>query len=305
MTAAPITVTATGGTSVYGSSPSNPGFTVTGLVNSQTTSVLTGLSNSFGITSASDVGSSPYTLAVSGILSNANYSITARNTADWSVTPATLTYLATSAVVTSGNTFPTFTGIVNGFVNTDSIATSTTGTLAFTSLATPASAAGYYAINGSGLTANNGNYVFTQASGNSTALRINSATPTEEHTITNPTVLASVNAAQVPRTVQTSSYTAGPSQVSRDNNVMGNVGARQSNNDNGNGNNRSQSDGGSNNNNNNQTASDNNSGNNTNNANQSGNDNNPGNSQQSSDGSQGSQPNGGTGTNNRRSRRAN
>ena len=148
-------------------------------------------------------------------------------------------------------------------------------------------------------------YVFTQASGNSTALRINSATTTEEHTITNPTVLASVNAAQVPRTVQTSSYTAGPSQVSRDNNVMGNVGARQSNNDNGNGNNRSQSDGGSNNNNNNQTASDNNSGNNTNNANQSGNDNNPGNSQQSSDGSQGSQPNGGTGTNNRRTRRAN
>ena len=91
ITPAPITVSATGGTSVYGSSPSNPGFTATGLVNSQTTSVLTGLSNSFGINSASDVGSSPYTLAVSGILSNANYSITARNTAAWTVTPAPIT----------------------------------------------------------------------------------------------------------------------------------------------------------------------------------------------------------------------
>ena len=103
ITPAPITVSATGGTSVYGSSPSNPGFTAVGLQNSQTTAILTGLSNSFGITSASDVGSSPYTLAVSGILSNANYSITARNTAAWSVTAAPITVSATGGTSVYGS----------------------------------------------------------------------------------------------------------------------------------------------------------------------------------------------------------
>ncbi|MBT8584900.1 hypothetical protein G6694_09740, partial [Polynucleobacter paneuropaeus] len=37
---------------------------------------------------------------------------------------------------------------------------------------------GGYAINGSGLTANNGNYTFTQAAGNSSALTITPATLT-------------------------------------------------------------------------------------------------------------------------------
>jgi len=51
-------------------------------------------------------------------------------------------------------------------------ANATTGTLTFTTPATSASGAGSYAINGSGLTANNGNYTFAQAAGNATALSI-------------------------------------------------------------------------------------------------------------------------------------
>ena len=51
-----ITVTALGGSSTYGSSPSNPELSATGLQNGQSASVLTGLSNSFGVTNASDAG---------------------------------------------------------------------------------------------------------------------------------------------------------------------------------------------------------------------------------------------------------
>jgi hypothetical protein len=51
----------------------------------------------------------------------------------------------------------------------------TSGTLAFTTSAAPLSNTGSYAINGSGLTANNGNYNFTQAAANETAFTINPA----------------------------------------------------------------------------------------------------------------------------------
>ena len=67
---------------------------------------------------------------------------------------------------------------MTGFVGTDTQANATTGTLTFTSPATSASNVGSYAINGSGLTANNGNYTFVQAAGNATALTITAATLT-------------------------------------------------------------------------------------------------------------------------------
>src|SRR6202162_6116722 len=74
VTAAPVTVTALSGSSVYGSSPANPGLSATGLQNGQGVGVLTGLSNSFGITATSGVGSSPYTLNVARTLTHPNYS---------------------------------------------------------------------------------------------------------------------------------------------------------------------------------------------------------------------------------------
>ena len=64
---------------------------------------------------------------------------------------------------------------VSGFVNGQTLATATTGTLAFNTLATGASNVGNYLITGSGLTANNGNYTFTQAAANATALTISPA----------------------------------------------------------------------------------------------------------------------------------
>ena len=72
-----------------------------------------------------------------------------------------------------GVAFPTFTGTVTGFVNNQSLATATAGTPQFTTTATPSSPPGSYAIDGSGLTADHGNYVFVQAAGNATALTLN------------------------------------------------------------------------------------------------------------------------------------
>ena len=90
----------------------------------------------------------------------------------------TLTYTANPVSRSYGAANPAFTGTVTGFVGSDTQANATTGTLTFTSTATSSSSVGSYAINGSGLTANNGKYTFVQAAANATALTITKATPT-------------------------------------------------------------------------------------------------------------------------------
>ncbi len=90
VTPASISVTALGGNSTVGASPANPGLSATGLQNGESANVLTGLRNSFGVTSASQTGS--YTLSVAGSLTNANYMVTGTNNGSWTVTalPAVL-----------------------------------------------------------------------------------------------------------------------------------------------------------------------------------------------------------------------
>ncbi len=171
---ASIMVTANSGTSLYGTTPVDPGLSATGLQNGETVAALTGLSNSFGVTAASDVGSGPYTLSVAGALSNPNYTVTQRITGTWIVTPAPLTYVAAPASRMSGVSNPVFNGAVTGFVLSDTLASATTGTMVFSSVAAPTVVPGQYAITGSGLSADNGNYVFVQAPGNATALTVTS-----------------------------------------------------------------------------------------------------------------------------------
>ena len=86
------------------------------------------------------------------------------------ITPATLVYRADAAAATQGSPLPALAGRVTGLVGNDTLANATTGQLAFTTPATPASEPGRYAIDGSGLVA--ANYVFTQAAGNATALTL-------------------------------------------------------------------------------------------------------------------------------------
>jgi autotransporter-associated beta strand protein len=123
-----------------------------------------------------------YVLSSTGISTNAD------------INAATLTYVADAASRAYGAANPTFTGTVTGFVNSENQAGATTGTLTFTSPATAASAPGNYAIDGSGLTANNGNYVFVQAAGNATALTIGPATVVPVVTVSNKVYDGTTNA---------------------------------------------------------------------------------------------------------------
>jgi len=111
-----IDVAAISGTSTYGDSPANPGLSVTGLVNGQTTSVLTGLANSFGISNLSDTGT--YPLAVSGSLTNTNYTVLNANPGFWTVAPKGIEVTALGGGSTYGdnpaNPGLSATGLVNG-----------------------------------------------------------------------------------------------------------------------------------------------------------------------------------------------
>jgi filamentous hemagglutinin family protein len=89
---------------------------------------------------------------------------------------ATLTYVADAASRTYGEPNPVFAGTVTGFLNGDTLASATTGSLIFASPATASSNTGSHAINGLGLSA--ANYDFVQAAGNANALTITRATLT-------------------------------------------------------------------------------------------------------------------------------
>ncbi|MEJ1971407.1 MAG: MBG domain-containing protein [Lacunisphaera sp.] len=108
----------------------------------------------------------------------ANYTITfAADNDAFAITPATLTYVADPATRLVNTSNPVFSGAVTGFAFSETLATATTGTPVFDTPATVASPVGSYAINGSGLTANFGNYVFVQAPSNATAFTITSLPP--------------------------------------------------------------------------------------------------------------------------------
>src|ERR1700723_3131868 len=133
-----------------------------------------------GTLAAKDVGSRSVSLPGSLTLSNgtgglaSNYTLTG-GTGTVTVTPATLTYTATATSQFYGVTPSGLTGTVTGFVNSETLAARTTPAPAFTTAATATSNVNHYAINGSGVTANNGDYTFVQASGNPTALNITPA----------------------------------------------------------------------------------------------------------------------------------
>jgi hypothetical protein len=176
-----LTYTADAASRPYGSANPALGGTTTGFVGSDTLADATTGTASFTTlaNTASNVGS--YLVSGSGLAANnGNYVFVqaAANSAALTITPATLTYTADAASRLYGAANPAFSGTVTGFVNAEMQATATTGSASFTTLATTASNVGSYLVTGSGLTANNGNYVFVQASANGTALSITPATLT-------------------------------------------------------------------------------------------------------------------------------
>ena len=135
-----------------------------------------------------------------------NYTITSPGTYSAAITAATLSYVATPAFKAINDPVPPLTGTVSGFVGGDTQGSATTGSLAFTTDATAASPVGSYAINGSGLSAQN--YVFVQAPGNATALTVALTAPSPSTSVTQ-SVNVALNSAAVPTIAATSSSTAG------------------------------------------------------------------------------------------------
>lgn len=173
VTARPISVSANAGqTKIYGDADPALAYTV-GLGN-----LMNGDTLALARTAGENVGG--YSMSLTA---NANYNVTYTG-ANFGITPAALLYTATAANRVYGDTNPVFSGSVSGFKGADNLANATAGAAAWSSPATSASNVGGYAINGSGLAANNGNYVFTQAVGNATALTI---TPAPVQVVTTPT----------------------------------------------------------------------------------------------------------------------
>ena len=162
----------------YGTSNPILSGTVTGFVGSDTLASATTGAAVFNTSalSTSNVGS--YAITGSGLTANnGNYIFTqaAGNATALNITPATLTYVASLTSIPYGTSHPILSGAVTGFVGSDTLANATTGAASFSTAALSTSNVGSYAITGSGLTANNGNYIFTQAATNATALSITPA----------------------------------------------------------------------------------------------------------------------------------
>ena len=166
---------------IYGSNDPTLTYTFTGLVNGdspvQSAEFSGALSrNGAGTLAGENVGN--YTITQGSLVSTLNYTLDVNPTAvAFTISPATLTYVANPASVVQSSAIPTLTGTVTGFVKDETLASATTGTLEFSTKATINSPAGSYAIDGGGLTADHGNYTLVQAPDNATALII---TPTPQ-----------------------------------------------------------------------------------------------------------------------------
>jgi hypothetical protein len=205
-----LTVSANNASKVYGVDDSASllaGYTVSGLqpgvagayLADTLSSVLSTTPTAVSVGSAATANVGTYAITPSNFtLANAyvpahGYAVVAQN-GMLTVTPATLSYLANAASRAFGSANPVFGGTVTGFLNNDTQASSTIGTLSFSSTATATSSAGSYAITGAGLSANN--YVFVQAAGNASALTI--TPPTQPQITGATTVLTSFTAAIEP-----------------------------------------------------------------------------------------------------------
>jgi hypothetical protein len=158
----------------------------------ETASVLTGVTAS---TTYKNAGT--YSTSASG--TDSNYNLTFVN-GSMVIAKAALTYTADNSSFSVGTTPTPLSGTVSGFVNGETQETAASGTLAWTTPATSASSAGSYAIDGSGLNANN--YSFSQATGNATALTLTPAPAQSASNVPPPPV---VNAPPLPSNTSSAS----------------------------------------------------------------------------------------------------
>jgi len=167
-----LTVTANAASSTYGSA--NPTFadTITGFFNGDTVSSATTGAASLTTTATASSPAGVYTItAAAGTLAATNYTFTFVN-GTLTVSKAVLTVTANAASRTYGAANPTFTDMIAGFVNGDTLATAVTGAASLTTTATASSAAGTYTITAAAGTLAATNYSFAFVNG---ALTVNKA----------------------------------------------------------------------------------------------------------------------------------
>jgi filamentous hemagglutinin family protein len=163
---APLTITADNKSKVYGAADPALTATMSGFRYGDTGSVVSGLTLSTATGAQAGAGTHPI---VASNANAANYAITFVPGV-LSVDQAVLSYVAVPATQFQSTPGRPLGGTVTGFVYNDTAANATTGTLSFTSSATPLSAPGTYAVQGGGLSA--ANYRFVQAESNGTALTV-------------------------------------------------------------------------------------------------------------------------------------
>ena len=147
VTPATLTITANPESSVYGTTPVvDPAqYSVTGLVNGDQLTTVPTLTLT-GVTAASRVNTYTGALTASGAAASTDYTIS-YVAGNWSVTKAHLTVTADNKARLQDQPDPTFTAVLSGFQNGETLATSgVTGAPAFTSTDTAASLPGSYTI---------------------------------------------------------------------------------------------------------------------------------------------------------------
>ena len=163
---AALTVTADSKSITYGGSAPTYTATYSGLVNKETSAVISGtpaFACAYDTASAEHRGAGKYTITPSG-LDSANYAITYAD-GILTVNKAKITVTADSKSITYGDALPVYTGQYSGFRYAEDTESVITGTPVYTCAADVASAAGTYdiTVNVSGLSADN--YDFTGAKG--------------------------------------------------------------------------------------------------------------------------------------------
>lgn len=140
VTKAPLTVTANNQTKVYGAPVPALTYTITGLVNGDALSAVSGapvLTTS--ATAASHVAQSPFAIQVAiGTLSAADYDFPSLENGELSVSKAPLTVTANNQTKLYGAAIPVLTASITGFVNGDTIGV-VTGAPALSTTATATS----------------------------------------------------------------------------------------------------------------------------------------------------------------------
>ena len=159
MSKAPLTVTASPATSVYGSPIPPLSATLSGFVNGDSAAVVSGLAALLATASpTSGVGAYPITVGL-GTLSATNYDFPNLVGSTFSVTPAPLVVTANFIAKEAGSPNPPLTATITGFVGNDTAAV-VSGSPALSTTATASSAPGIYPISVGLGTLSASNYVF-------------------------------------------------------------------------------------------------------------------------------------------------